>query len=723
MAVDRAGHNRKTAKRLGRLAGGRQIQARLGGGDRVDLYAFRLGHSSRVNLRLSRFRANADLSLLDGQGQTIKRSQRPGRRSEKIQAVLEAGRYFVRAWTRGSTVRDRPVRNRPMPYRLQLRARGLPAVPEVSAPGLALPVPPTSSVPGTATPSAPAPSTTTPSTTTPIPASAPVIPPSRPLPPGLTPDPTPPAPPKLVTDPVRPDLVRYDFEYHYGRSATGRAAGQTIGDRYRGYVVAQAGTHALGWYDVNPAVNELGFNGQYLITAVSDDDDARPQDAGLVFVTGYTDVNAGSQKGYEPYFYGQGLPSGRGGLGSELDFIDLFGSSQSGPGQSGPGQSHLDQAYLNQPKALQRRFGEDRYASDPALVRISDLSFSGLEGDMGRFRLRLTRQPRSAVTVTFGGGKLTVDADGQIHNGTQDTLTFTRSNWNQPQTAAFVAELDGTSEDRPSGEISYSLSGGLTGGSTHDVGPIHNTYASDPRAYNIDFDFRADHLNFWTPARRRVLQRAADDWASRIATDFSSFQFNDVVSLRHPTQDAPSGEITLASNRYVDDLVIFAAAYDADDGAGAWAGVQTEGPGPANDLPRVSMLTVNQRYAADYSEADLYWLTSHEIGHGLGLIRQSRAGRALLDSSSPETAVFRGKHAREAHGGNVPLQSQDGPNPITGRYDYGHPADSVDSILGYTQRASRPTAVDYAMLADIGYSVYGVNAARNGPQEVAKRLG
>ncbi len=100
------------------------------------------------------------------------------------------------------------------------------------------------------------------------------------------------------------------------------------------------------------------------------------------------------------------------------------------------------------------------------------------------------------------------------------------------------------------------------------------------------------------------------------------------------------------------------------------------------------MLTINQRYAIDYSDADLYWLMSHEIGHALGLIRQSQAGRDLIESSSPEAAVFRGRYARAANGDrNVPLQSQDGPNPITGRYDYGHPAAAVDSVSGYTQRA------------------------------------
>ncbi|MGF1538783.1 MAG: hypothetical protein ACFB4J_20165 [Elainellaceae cyanobacterium] len=674
MAVDRAGNRRRSAKHLGKLTGLKQVNDRLGGDDRVDMYDFRVGQSSRVILKLSRFRFNANMALLDKQGQVIERSHRPGRRPEKIKASLEPGRYFVRVWTR-----DRTVRDRTMPYRLRLRSRLLPAsdlpAPDLPAPDLSAPNPPIAEVPVSNTPTLdPAPD---------IPTSAPPV--SQPL---VVSPPTSTQSTRDSEPPARPDLVRYDFEYHYKGSTEGVSS-----DRYQGYVIAEAQTYAMGWHDPRPEVTELGFNGQYQITAIRDYDDSNQQDADLVYVSRYTDVNNGSEQFYTPYYQSQGLPSGRRGLGSELDFIDLF-------------HPHHD-------TAPQRQFGQDRYAADPALTQISDVEFNGQEGGIGHFRIRLTRPPQSRVTLTFirNDSDVTIDADGQIQNGIQDTLTFTRDSWNQPKTVAFVAEVDDSDQDRPAAQIRYVLSDGLAGSETYTIGPIQNTDSPDPTRYNIDFDFRADHLGFWTPARRRVLRQAADDWSSRVAADLPGFWLNEAVSLKHPTRNDLSGAIALESNRYVDDLVIFAGAYDAEDGAGAWAGVQIEAAGLSNDLPRVSMLTINQRYAVDYSEANLYWLMSHEIGHTLGLIRQSQAGRDLIDNTSPETAVFRGRYARAANGDrNVPLQSQDGPNPITGHYDYGHPADAVDSILGYTQRASQPTAIDYAMLADIGYSVYGVNA-------------
>jgi hypothetical protein len=103
----------------------------------------------------------------------------------------------------------------------------------------------------------------------------------------------------------------------------------------------------------------------------------------------------------------------------------------------------------------------------------------------------------------------------------------------------------------------------------------------------------------------------------------------------------------------------------------------------------------------------------HEIGHVLGLVGLNWTGYTLLNTATPQTAVFMGEYAKIANGGAyVPLQSQDGVNPVTNTYDYAHPAASVVSILSYawTYQLSGPTAIDAAMLADSGYQIYGINA-------------
>ncbi|MEO0406345.1 MAG: hypothetical protein AAF289_03235 [Cyanobacteria bacterium P01_A01_bin.135] len=626
--ADQANRTRRTVNRLGQLTRITKARDQLGQGDRKDLYEFRVGRSSRVTVTT---RAPGPIAVvLRGRQAAIGRAQ--GRR-RTLRAVLEAGRYFLQVSLKGR-------RPQSTPYRLTVRSQFLP-------------------------PQAP------PQPVTPVPPPQPISPSPAPV------EPTPAQP-----APLPPVLRRYDFTYYYRPNSPSS-------ERYYGYVIAPAQRYRLGWQDVNPQVSESGMNGRYRITRIS----AHPsrQRQGQVFVRSYIDVNAGSAQRYQPYYQSRGLPSGRSGLGSELDYIDL----------SRPGQS----------TAPRRRFGRDYYAADPALTQISNLAFSGDEGETGQFRLRLTRQPHSLVSLRFArDGAITVDADGDISNGTQDTLSFTPDNWRQPQTVQFVAEPDGTDRDR-SASVSALLSGGLETSETYSLGTIRSTTVPDASRYNIDLDFRADALGFWTPERRQVMQQAAQDWASRIADDLPDMRLDQVISLKQPVPSDLGQSITLESNRYIDDLVVFVGAYNALDGAGAWGNVQLGAFSSAEPLPRASMVTINQRYAINYTDAQLYWLMAHELGHALGLLRQSAAGRSLIFAPSPETAVFQGEYATVANGGQpVPLRSQDAHDHDHGNYDYGHVAASVHSVMGYTQRASQPTAVDFGMLADIGYRIDGVNA-------------
>ena len=653
--ADRADSTRRNANRLGQLTRAVRTRDRLGAGDRTDIYEFRLRRASRVTLT-SRSRRGTRLLLLNRRGQAIERSQ--GRR-HRLQALVDAGRYFIKVSLRGRKAKNTP-------YRFAVRPQALPEPP--SAPPLPMPgqPAPTPAAPPVALRPTRPPTPITPPIPTSPPQPAPVAPPAQP--------PATPTPP--------PALQRYDFTYHYRPNSTS-------GDRYQGYVIAPARTYGLGWHDVSARISESGFNGRYRITRVSDANN--PQQRGQVFINSYTDVN-GSAQTYQPYYNRRGLPSGRAGLGSELDYIDL----------SNPGQR----------TAPLRRFGQDFYAADPALTQISNFAFSGNEGDTGRFQLRLTRRPPSLVSLRFTrDSALTVDADGDISNGTQDTLTFTPENWNQAQTVQFVAEPDGTTGDRRAA-VNLLLSGGLTTAEAHELGTIRSTSAPNPSQYNIDLDFRADSLGFWTPARRQILQRAAQDWSRRVAFDLPDIRLDQVIALKQPIPSNLEQSISLESNRHIDDLVVFMGAYDAIDGAGAWGNVQVGASSEADPLPRASIVTINQRYAVNYTDDQLYWLMAHELGHALGLIRQSAAGRRLIYAPSPETAVFLGRYAAAANNGQpVPLRSQDAHDHNHGSvHDYGHPAASVDSILGYTQRASQPTAVDFGMLADIGYRIEGINA-------------
>jgi Bacterial pre-peptidase C-terminal domain len=87
--------------------------------DRVDFYSFTLGRSSSVNLQLSGLRSNADLTLMNGAGQTMLRSSKGGKQAEQITGDMAAGTYYIKVQGRsGKTTK----------YKLDASATQLPDI-------------------------------------------------------------------------------------------------------------------------------------------------------------------------------------------------------------------------------------------------------------------------------------------------------------------------------------------------------------------------------------------------------------------------------------------------------------------------------------------------------------------------------------------------------------------------------------------------------------------
>lgn len=348
-----------------------------------------------------------------------------------------------------------------------------------------------------------------------------------------------------------------------------------------------------------------------------------------------------------------------------------------------------------------------------SLVTFSNLLFSGKEGDTGTFQLKLNldKPPTSNITLAFTPGSfLVVDADGNLQNGTQNFVTFTPQTWNQIQTVWFIAEVDGVATDRVIGNtIDYKLSGGIAASGTYNLGSIANTYAPDTSRFNIDLDFRNDTSGFWTVERRAIAQKASTDWSSRIANEWTGLQLNGAINKLGIGSYANTA---FQTRRYVDDVVVFVNTINSNGTAGGYGGIEYDYGGwitSANLMPRVGQIAIDEAVSNIY----LYNAVSHELGHTLGLLGLNWEGYLKQDFTTPQTAVFKGEYSKALNGGQyIPLQSQDGANPVTGGYDYWHPAARVSSIMSYQwlYYLPGPTEMDFAMLADSGYQVYGVNA-------------
>ncbi|MDX2212581.1 MAG: hypothetical protein SFY66_04750 [Oculatellaceae cyanobacterium bins.114] len=106
---DRTGNTVRQARPITLRAGTTSIREWVGGGDRFDIYRFRLTIRSSLNLSLTGLNANADLALLNRTGKVIHRSTRLGRAKETIQQVLETGMYYIRVFARHAATRYRLV--------------------------------------------------------------------------------------------------------------------------------------------------------------------------------------------------------------------------------------------------------------------------------------------------------------------------------------------------------------------------------------------------------------------------------------------------------------------------------------------------------------------------------------------------------------------------------------------------------------------------------------
>ncbi|MCU0565272.1 MAG: pre-peptidase C-terminal domain-containing protein [Oculatellaceae cyanobacterium Prado106] len=134
MAGDRTlplGRSKIRARNVELDAGVQQFNDRLNGSNPNHLFRFNLKNRSSVNFSLNRLRANANLQLLDGNGQILQTSARGGRNAESIQAVLDAGSYQVRVFTGGRSRSGTPVKTR---YTLQIATAAAPTANPITPP-------------------------------------------------------------------------------------------------------------------------------------------------------------------------------------------------------------------------------------------------------------------------------------------------------------------------------------------------------------------------------------------------------------------------------------------------------------------------------------------------------------------------------------------------------------------------------------------------------------
>lgn len=244
----------------------------------------------------------------------------------------------------------------------------------------------------------------------------------------------------------------------------------------------------------------------------------------------------------------------------------------------------------------------------------------------------------------------------------------------------------------------------------------------DVPAVAIQFDYSFDANGFFTdPARRDILQQAANDIAARIDTPLGAVVPGGGNSWVIGFSNPATGEGATGANPAVpaNTLVVFAGGRElADDGIGETVTGTTSASGSAewralirNRTPTgtsnwgasVAFDTTSDWYfgasasGIGADQIDFYSVAVHELGHVLGV------GLSPRWDSLTSAGAFLGPNAQAVYGGPVPVDSSDHwQDDLT--VD-GQPV-SLDPTAADGARVPF-SVLDFAALIDIGWTVNG----------------
>lgn len=317
------------------------------------------------------------------------------------------------------------------------------------------------------------------------------------------------------------------------------------------------------------------------------------------------------------------------------------------------------------------------------------------------------------------------------------TLPAASSNflWNSNSTHYIGMVIDPGNSILESSEINNSNTG---------IGVDFTAVAIDgipaQKPFNIQFDYRFDTNNWFTPERRATLEAAASIWENIILDDFADIPIGTTLNVLNPqpTFATPTSYTRtssyLASDAVIDDLLIFVGAGDVGNvtlGQGGAAlfyesgtslGASLNNRYSGNDFePWTGSIlfttgvnwffdqTPNTADDVPSSQYDFLSTALHEIGHILGFESSLNAFSQFVVNNT-----FSGSNAKAVNRNNpIPLFADNS------HIQPGYRFDSSGELLmePATSSGTRvlPTVLDIAVLDDIGYTVNYNAASQNSP--------
>lgn len=348
----------------------------------------------------------------------------------------------------------------------------------------------------------------------------------------------------------------------------------------------------------------------------------------------------------------------------------------------------------------------------------------------------MARAPRSLLVLAFAcGGALALPQCGLTERNPRvapdepATLTdagSTEADAGEPELDASVPEPDAAAP-LDAGLPLPPLDAAVEPKPTCPDPPAPPTQPVSEHRFQVQWDYRDDSHGFLLgETQRALLTEAARIWGEVVRSDFAAIPSGTEILMRNPERPDEAGEVFKIEYE-IDDLLLFVASSRRDGPGGAVVGVRNIAAlGSVTNLALQSSLRLRYEgpqfqpwtgwmtFDADESwffdatpesdddlppdQVDFLSVAVGSLGGALGF-GGSAAFQKLLD----DDGSFVGCGAMALYGGPVPLNDNhtriqrdvlsDGREPVmNGRYRAG-------------VRNIRPTSLDLAMLADIGYQV------------------
>ena len=310
------------------------------------------------------------------------------------------------------------------------------------------------------------------------------------------------------------------------------------------------------------------------------------------------------------------------------------------------------------------------------------------------------RDGQVSVSYSTAEGTATAQSDYLTVSGILDFA-------NRETSKTFTVDVIGDRAIEENETVNLSLSnptGGATLGTNEAILTIVDDDTISSNGFNIEFDYRFDSTGFFDdPARRAALETAADIWENIIQDEFDNVPAGIEMTVVNPSTGQ---EELIVLEEEIDDLRIYVGAlsppFPIENQEGALATVSGNASGTvfanrfnsSNFEPWVGSISFLPLLEVD----DFFIsLTLHQIGHILGI------GTAPIFREIGAAGVFDGPNALVENGNN--------PIPLTDdliHIESGFVSAEGDSAIMISPLENdRPSRVDLAILADIGYEIAG----------------